>query len=1173
MHVAPSLLGFVFCEQAFRYACPAALFFMKITRNFWLLGLLLLVVEGAPMPGSPLALTVPAPAAAEGGYFKMGTSRRPDGRELTVDSQSLRLDGRPWVPVMGEFHYSRYPQSEWRDELFKMRAGGIDVVATYVFWIHHEEEEGVFDWSGRRDLRKFVETAREAGLAVVVRCGPWCHGEVRNGGLPDWLLKKGCKVRSDDPVYLEKVRLLYGQISEQLKGFLWKDGGPVVAIQLENEFHGPAAHLLSLKAIAREVGLDVPFYTRTGWPNLTTTMSLGEMLPLYGSYADGFWHSEITPMPKDDWTRFLFPATRVDTGIGADLLGKQNAGDSADTLKYPFLTCELGGGMANSYHRRVLVDSRDIEAIALLHIGAGSNLPGYYMYHGGTNPEGKLSTMQESIATGYPNDLPVKTYDFQAPLGEYGQTRPHYHSLRRLHLFLRDFGAEFADMAPVLPAERPKNRDDLTTLRWSARSNGTGGFVFVNNYQRLQPMPAKNGVQFSLTLPGGDVVTFPDHPVTVPADRVFFWPFNFDLGGVLLNYATAQPICKVDDGDLRTVFFMQTPGVRAEFVFPAEGLSIQAPGGKITKEAGRIRIADVATGLDAAIRISNKAGAVFQIVLLDETDSLALWKGRWQGRDRVFLTRADLIIEKDVLRLTSGDPALRELSVLPALHELVVSGKLIAGEPRGVFSNFKPGATPAAVAAPCVVERLRSPGKAREIPFSTAKKPVAMAPLDTDFAEAGVWRITLPAGVDFSRNPILRLHYYGDVARLYLNGRLITDQYYNGVEFDIGLCRHLPEIKSGELKVEILPLKKDAPIYLAESAKPDFGVAESIAALTGVEIVYRDEVRFTPSKASESIEPIFANPLVRQRADPFIMRHIDGNYYFIATVPEFDRIELRRAPTIAGLDKAEPVIIWKKHASGPMSTYIWAPELHFIDGKWFIYFAAGGLEKEWGIRIYTIENASADPFSPTWVEKGQLKTAWDSFSLDATTFAQRGRRYFVWAQQDKATKGNTNLYIAEMDTPTSIVGKPVMLTKPDLPWEQVLYWVNEGPAVLKKNGRIFITYSASGTDANYCMGMLTASENSDLLDAKSWTKSPEPVFRTDAKAGQYGPGHNCFTTMPDGTDVMVYHARNYEHIVGNPLRDPNRHARAQVIHWNKDGTPDFGRPLPDMAPAPVPELF
>jgi beta-galactosidase len=347
------------------------------------------------------------------------------------------------------------------------------------------------------------------------------------------------------------------------------------------------------------------------------------------------------------------------------------------------------------------------------------------MYHGGTNPEGKKSTLQESIETKYPNDLPVKTYDFRAPLGEYGQTRPHYHSLRRLHLFLRDFGAELAGMTPVLPAERPKGRDDLATLRWSVRSNGKSGFVFVNNYQRLQPMASKEGVQFALTLPSGSVVTFPDQPVTVPADRAFFWPFNFDLGGALLSYATAQPICKVDDGDLRTVFFMHTPGVPAEFVFAGHDLAIEAPGGKLKKEGNRIRVSDVTAGLAAAIRVRSKTGAVFQIVLLDEADSLALWKGRWQGRERAFLTQADLIIEKDALRLTSNDAAQREIAVLPAPAELEASGKIISGEPRGVFRTFKPDVAPVQVGISCAAEKLRPPGKARAKSLSRLRRLTA----------------------------------------------------------------------------------------------------------------------------------------------------------------------------------------------------------------------------------------------------------------------------------------------------------------------------------------------------------------------------------------------------------------------------------------------------------------
>jgi GH43 family beta-xylosidase len=148
-----------------------------------------------------------------------------------------------------------------------------------------------------------------------------------------------------------------------------------------------------------------------------------------------------------------------------------------------------------------------------------------------------------------------------------------------------------------------------------------------------------------------------------------------------------------------------------------------------------------------------------------------------------------------------------------------------------------------------------------------------------------------------------------------------------------------------------------------------------------------------------------------------------------------------------------------------------------------------------------------------------------------------------------------------MATPTTLTGPAVMISRPDLPWEQVRYWVNEGPAVLIRHGRVFLTYSAAGTGAEYCVGLLTASADADLLDPRSWTKSPAPVFRTHEPHGIFGPGHNSFTVTPDGrTDLLVYHARNYRDIPGDPLHDPNRHTRVQPIAWRADGTPDFGVP-------------
>ena len=321
----------------------------------------------------------------------------------------------------------------------------------------------------------------------------------------------------------------------------------------------------------------------------------------------------------------------------------------------------------------------------------------------------------------------------------------------------------------------------------------------------------------------------------------------------------------------------------------------------------------------------------------------------------------------------------------------------------------------------------------------------------------------------------------------------------------------------------------------------------------------------SPTAASETVKAaadsaIWSNPLVRHRADPWVYHAKDGRYLFTATVPEYDRIELRRADTLGSLGAAEPVVIWRKHATGPASHHIWAPELHHVDGKWYVYFAAGRADDIWAIRIYVLECAAADPLAGPWVEKGRLTTHLDTFSLDATTFSHRGMRYLVWAQHDPAIGGNTSLYLAPLVNPWTLGGTPVRLSKPDLPWETVGFRVNEGPAVLVRHGRIWLAYSASATDANYCMGLLSSDENADLMDPSSWKKSPTPVLATSESARVYGPGHNSFTTLPDGRDVLVYHARDYRDIVGDPLNNPDRHTRAAVLSWRPDGSPvfDFG---------------
>ena len=319
----------------------------------------------------------------------------------------------------------------------------------------------------------------------------------------------------------------------------------------------------------------------------------------------------------------------------------------------------------------------------------------------------------------------------------------------------------------------------------------------------------------------------------------------------------------------------------------------------------------------------------------------------------------------------------------------------------------------------------------------------------------------------------------------------------------------------------------------------------------------------TPAHASPAVQ--YTNPLANQRADPHIFKHTDGYYYFTATAPEYDRIVLRRATTIQGLATAPESVIWRKHASGEMGAHIWAPEIHFINGRWYVYFAAGRTDDVWRIRPYVLENSSANPLTGTWTERGRVNVPWDTFSLDMSSFVVNGVRYLTWAQSEPGIATNSNVYLARMGAnPWSITGTVARLVVPTLAWETRGYKVAEGPAVVQRNGRVFLTYSASATDANYCLGMLTASASADLLNPASWTKAQQPVFASNAATSQYGPGHNSFTVSEDGqSDILVYHDRSYRDISGDPLNDPNRRTRVQKVYWNADGTPNFGIPVAD----------
>ena len=487
-------------------------------------------------------------------HLNMG-GKNPKGEEINVTSRYFTRNGKPWIGVMGEFHFSRYSRENWHRELAKMKAGGITIVSTYLFWIYHEEIEGKMDFGGDNDIRAFIEECKDVGLDVVIRIGPWAHGECRNGGFPDWLLKKDYKLRDNNEEYLAVVKKWYQSIYNEVKGLFYKDGGNIIAVQIENEFVDNAEHLAKLKEIAVECGFIAPIYTVTGWNSASgAKIPVDEVVPVFGGYCEAPWENHMNrllPSPH-----YFFNRMRNDSAIGTDLIAKtQSDGWQLPYERYPFATCELGGGIEVTHHRRPIIKPMDIYAVSLVKLGDGNNLVGYYMYHGGTNKIGELSTFNETKATGYPNDYPILSYDFQAPLSEYGEVREQYGLLNMLHMFVNDFGEEFAPMIAVDSANSVA-ADDTNSLRYGMRTNGKSGFVFVNHYQRLTELADIENAVIS-----AENVEFP--PIDVKGEVSFFMPFNMKMGDSVLEYATAQPLCKCGE----TYFFAEIPNIKAEYKF------------------------------------------------------------------------------------------------------------------------------------------------------------------------------------------------------------------------------------------------------------------------------------------------------------------------------------------------------------------------------------------------------------------------------------------------------------------------------------------------------------------------------------------------------------------------------------------------------------------------------
>jgi hypothetical protein len=728
----------------------------------------------------------------------------PDGGRIEAGSYYLERDGRPWFAVSGEAHYSRMDPRDWRDSLAKMRACGIGIVSTYVFWIHHEEARGSFDWSGRRDLRAYVEAIAEAGLLAIIRIGPFCHGEARNGGLPDWLYGSGLGLRSNDPAYLELIARLYGEIGKQLKGLLYKDGGPVIGVQLENEhMHAGApwenslgqgdewveagrdggAHILELKRLAAEAGIEVPLYTCTAWGGASAP--LPEVLPLWGGYSFQPWlfYGDVKEHPATP--EYLFRDNHSDAIPSTYNFAPRYAPESV-----PYSCCEMGGGMACFYGYRFRLPPAAVEAMAVIKAASGCNWLGYYMFQGGTNPTGASGAFLNEHA------LPKLSYDYQAAIGEWGQLREHAKGLSLLHLLFRDFEDRFCPTETVLPsgAESIDPRDQAP-LRWSVRASGSSGFLFICNYQDHAATSPKEGLAFELSLPGESLRIPSSGSLSIGSGAACVLPFHFDLDGIDLAYASAQPITRISAGG-ETVFFFYAPeGMEAEYYIDDPRLDrAEGSEGAAVEEAlasGRCRravLARASGGGASWIRLFGTDGSRRSICSLTREDALRFWKLKVGGRDQVLLS------DQAPLSDPSSSASLR---------------LECAGDGPFELAAFPPLESPSA-ASPAA---LRDLGTDRGFARYAIDLPAARVGLDVEHRgdRGALLRFSSPPEPGWKRI-LLGVRYEGDVGLAYVGDRLVADNFCNGAEWDIDLLRLAADPFAGGLRLEIRPLRKGGKV-------------------------------------------------------------------------------------------------------------------------------------------------------------------------------------------------------------------------------------------------------------------------------------------------------------------------------------------------------------------------
>lgn len=753
------------------------------------------------------------------------------GQALSITNYYLQIDEKPFFAICGEAHFSRMNEALWEDEILKMKMGGLNIVASYIFWIHHEEIEGKFDWSGNKNLRKFVELCKKNEMYVILRIGPFSHGECRNGGYPDWMFGKPFDIRCDDEQYLGYTRRFYQEIYNQVDGLLYKDGGTIIGVQLENEHEHASCpwemttenskewvasgkegikHMATLKRLSKETGFDVPLYTATAWGGACAPEET--VFPLWGGYAFRPWMFYDGKLKEHPATaEYLYGDFHSNTAPKY-----YNFDPEYKAEDFPYACCEMGGGMNVYYPYRFQLPYESVGALAQVKTGSGCNFLGYYMYHGGTHPKGKRVPYLNECA------VPKFSYDYQAALGEFGQVRKSFHQLKLQHLLYKEFETEMTSTKTVLSKEAiHQEPEDVETLRYVVRVDESGkGFVFINNYQ-----DHVNGIdqkEFAIHVETDlGTIRIPESgTIDIKKESYAILPIGFEFGKTRLEYATTQLVTKISRQEGEYYFFTRIGGMGSEYVF-AEDLPINNPVG--CKVEGRKITLDESDEVSTFTFIG-KDKKTYIICTLSEADSLRLWQVEWKKERRIILSDYPVFVKDSILEMEYPMGKEASIRMFPVQEDVLIANgeKLYAKETGGLFKAF----------ASYQQEKefgytVKDCSTINSETDTQLKRPVVGSPISSSKvvnARAVINFVT----EDFEniKQLLLKVEYDGDVGYAFINGEMFHDNFCNGAPWEIDLLPYKEELLQHGMYLYISPRKKGAYVDNSSAMAARFEVVE-----------------------------------------------------------------------------------------------------------------------------------------------------------------------------------------------------------------------------------------------------------------------------------------------------------------------------------------------------------